>query len=899
MPVTRRSRFVVLTAGLAGVAMVVALAIGLQPKAGGPELAAPGSGHYVVSAAASANGPVEVATGVFMGADQKHDKSVPLRQVRPDPVRALPAQDEGDGDQGASRSGHVNVADPVVQATLASPAMPGTAKNFDGIPYPGVACNCAPPDTNGEVGATQYVQIVNEGFQVWDKATGSSVYGPAGITTLWSGFGGVCQSAGDGDPVVLYDQLAGRWLVSQFAGSSVPTDECVAISTSSDATGSWYRYDFHLGSNFFDYPKLAVWPDGYYMSDNVFNSLGTSFLGPQPFVFDRARMLQGLSATFQTTAGALGSALDPMLPADVDGSTPPPAGAPESFVMWPGNGAYATYHYHVDWTTPANSTFSLFSSPAAAGFTQLCPTSRACVPESGVSSSSYLDGLADRLMFRLAYRNFGDHESVVGNFTVSSGGVAGVRWFELRNVTAGPETVFQQSTYQPDSTWRWMGSAAMDHNGDIAVGFNASSASIVPQLRYAGRLASDALGTLAQGEATLIAGTGAQSGTSNRWGDYSDLTVDPVDDCTFWFTGEYYSVNASFNWRTRIGSFTMTGCGSSPTTGSIAGQVTDTNTGTGVASASVTITGVGSTTTDASGNYSFSNLAPATYSLTASKTNYTSGSGSGTVTAGNTTTVNLAMTSTTGSLSGKVTDASTSAVIGGATVQISGGGSTTTDASGNYSFPALAGGSYTLTALAAGYATSAATPVSVSNGFNTVQNFSLTPTVFSTSFVFPTSAVAGSGGDGNGYQTAPAGWYAAFDGVVASDSKSGTGSGTSCASTNRDSEVFSGYSLGSLGSSILGIRVQVRGRANSTSSSPSFCVELSTDGGAHWAASKTTPTLGTSLTTYSLGTTSDLWGGSWTPASFGSGFRVRIVDLATSTQRTFYLDGVSVSVTYQ
>src|SRR5437667_699801 len=201
---------------------------------------------------------------------------------------------------------HQDGADPVIQNTfwqrmINTPAIPSPVLTWNGILYPGVGCNCAPPDTDGEVGATQYVQMVNEGFQVFNKSTGASVFGPAGITTVWSGFGGACESAGDGDPVVLYDQLANRWLISQFAGSSVPTDECIAISTTSDATGSWFRYAFHLGSNFFDYPHLGVWPDGYYMSDNVFNSSGTIFLEPQPFAFDRAKMLVGQPATFIST----------------------------------------------------------------------------------------------------------------------------------------------------------------------------------------------------------------------------------------------------------------------------------------------------------------------------------------------------------------------------------------------------------------------------------------------------------------------------------------------------------------------------------------------------------------------------------------------------------------------
>src|SRR6185503_10769785 len=205
---------------------------------------------------------------------------------------------------------HVDRPDPVIQSSfgnmsdLLSPnapnAMPATILNFDGILFPGVACNCAPPDTDGEVGLTQYVQMVNEGFQVFNKTTGASTFGPANIATLWSGFGGVCENNGNGDPVVLYDQLADRWVITQFAGLGNATDECIAISKTGDATGAYYRYDFNLGTNFYDYPHLGVWPDGYYMAMNVFNSTATAFLGPQAFAFDRSRMLAGLSASFLT-----------------------------------------------------------------------------------------------------------------------------------------------------------------------------------------------------------------------------------------------------------------------------------------------------------------------------------------------------------------------------------------------------------------------------------------------------------------------------------------------------------------------------------------------------------------------------------------------------------------------
>src|SRR6184192_3331265 len=527
---------------------------------------------------ASAQGPNQNqgSSGVEVGASYRNDVSPPMRVVPPWSASGSKPQHEANENPKVPYR-HTDSADPVIQnrhfsmRNIVAPNVPSPLLNFDGIPFPGVGCNCAPPDTNGAVGKTQYVQIVNEGYQVFDKATGNSVLGPNSISSIWTGFGGACETGGNGDPVILYDHLADRWVVTQFAKatSNGPiTDECVAVSVTADATGSYYRYGFHLGSNFYDYPHLSVWPDGYYMSMNVFNSTGTAYLGPQAFAFDRSKMIAGLTATFVSPVGPLGGSVDPFLPADLDGPTLPPGGAPATFVGFPGqsiNPNYTTYHFHADFATPANSTFTTFANPPAAGYTTLCPTTRACVPQAGVSSSSYLDGIGDRLMFRLAYRNFGNHESVVGNYTVSSGGVAAIRWFELWNVTAGPVTVYQQSTYQPDTTWRWMGSAAMDGQGNLAIGFSASSSSIHPQLRYAGRLATDPINTLTQGEAHLYDGAGSQTGSGNRWGDYSSLTIDPVDDATFWYTNEYYSSTTSYNWRTRIGSFKLATGAPTPT----------------------------------------------------------------------------------------------------------------------------------------------------------------------------------------------------------------------------------------------------------------------------------------------------------------------------------------------
>jgi hypothetical protein len=455
---------------------------------------------------------------------------------------------------------HKDAPDPVVQSKiLAAPSIMGTILNFNGIPFPGVNCNCAPPDTNGDVGTTQYVQIVNEGYQVFDKTTGNSVLGPNAINSIWAGFGGACEIHPFGDPTVSFDQIANRWVITEFAstnGSTPITDECIAVSTSDNATGTYNRYGFHLSNNFIDYPKTGVWPDAYYQSFNIFNSSGTAYLGPQPFAYDRTAMLAGSPATFVTTAGPLGSGIAPLLPSDLDGSTLPPAGAPNSYIKFPDTGAYDVYHFHVDFVTPLNSTFTLFASPAAAAFSVLCATTRNCVPQLGTSAK--LDAIADRLMNRLAYRNFSGHfEAVVSNFTVRSNNVAGIRWFEIHNVTAGPVTVFQESTFQPDTTWRWMASSAMDKRADMAIGYSASSATIHPEIRYTGRLRKDPANTLPLGEGTIIAGNGSQTDTVNRWGDYSGLAIDPVDDATFWYTTEYYDTTSSFNWRTRIANFRL------------------------------------------------------------------------------------------------------------------------------------------------------------------------------------------------------------------------------------------------------------------------------------------------------------------------------------------------------
>jgi hypothetical protein len=457
--------------------------------------------------------------------------------------------------------------DPALQATLPDAVAPAPLLNFDGVgqgfvgPAGTFFVSGAPPDTNGDVGPNHYVQTVNTDFAVFNKA-GTAIYGPVPIRTLWSGFGGDCQTNNDGDPVVVYDPIANRWVISQFSitganGTTRPFLQCVAVSQTPDPTGAYYRYSFPY-TGFNDYPKLGVWPDGYYVTFNMFNASGTSFLGGKVCAYDRSRMLLGLSATQQcfNTSVLFGG----LLPADLDGARLPPAGAPNPVVaLGAAANQLAVWKFHTDWTTPANTTFTGPTTLGTAAFSEACGFSGTCIPQSG---GELLDSLGDRLMYRLAYRNFADgHQSLVVNHSITAGASVGVRWYELRLDGAGNPSLFQQGTYAPDNNYRWMGSIAQDRDGNMALGFSVSSSVLKPQIHYTGRLAGDPAGQMTLGEGVLINGTGAQINTFHRWGDYSMMAVDPNDDCTFWYTTEYIPVNGSFNWRTRVGSFRFPECG--------------------------------------------------------------------------------------------------------------------------------------------------------------------------------------------------------------------------------------------------------------------------------------------------------------------------------------------------
>jgi len=503
------------------------------------------------------------------------------------------------GDQGVSQ-GNQTINLPANLASITG--------NFAGLSVNAAAGGFfAPPDTVGAVGNGQYVQAVNVAFAVFDKNSGVTLAGPFLIKSLWAGFGGDCETHNNGDPIVQYDKIANRWVISQFTiDQTAPGKffECVAVSTTADATGTFARYAFPQfrtnadGSTtplFPDYPKLATWPDAYYVAYNTFNTAGSSSLGVRACAMDRTIMLIGIAAATQVCFQRVATPAGPpetrsynnLLPADFEGTQLPPAGTPEMFIS---QGFFSSanflqmWRFHVDFGTPANSTFSTtpqaiivptFAAVCLAQSRQACipqPPTTPVFPPTGGSGSAPLESLTARLMHRATWRMAGGREELLASATVDvGGGRSGIRWYESQNPRAVNPTFFQAANFGPqDGKWRWMPSIAMDKMGNIAVGYSVSDGvSTFPSIAFTGRLRSE-LRNVLEPETTLWNGTGAQqwrvTGTPPapaylaRWGDYSGLTVDPADDCTFYYTTEYIPTNGVFNWATRIASFKFPNC---------------------------------------------------------------------------------------------------------------------------------------------------------------------------------------------------------------------------------------------------------------------------------------------------------------------------------------------------
>src|SRR5437588_10803311 len=478
--------------------------------------------------------------------------------------------------------------DAALQALSAAVAIPSPLANFEGLSNQdnfnifGFRVN--PPDPNGEVGPNHYVEMINLVFAVYDK-TGNKLLGPVDTGTLWAGFPITDCTDPSGDPVVLYDQLEDRWILTQFTTRGPEYFNCVAVSQTGDPTGAYYRYAFSTGVNFPDYPKYGLWRNSYIITTREFGP--TVEYGIGVYALERDKMLAGdpnarvVSFFLDGNApGMLPLVGDGLLPPDIDGRTKPLNGAPAPLVGTQDDGAGygATFdalniwELSVKWQANPVASITLKTQLPVASFDSIFPCdpgSRDCLPQPGITNpAQYLDILSyrQRPTFRLGYRNFGTYESLVTNQSVeATPGVAGARWYEIRR-TGGTYSVYQQGTYAPgDGVHRWMGSIAQDKKGNMALGYSVVNASeVYPGIRYTGRLKGDPLGQMTLGEGTIIDGPGVQRTTNSRWGDDNDMTGDPSDDCTFWYVNEYYTLagqlSSTAGWQTRIGSVKIPGC---------------------------------------------------------------------------------------------------------------------------------------------------------------------------------------------------------------------------------------------------------------------------------------------------------------------------------------------------
>jgi hypothetical protein len=469
--------------------------------------------------------------------------------------------------------GYMNQADGALQKSVRKEAMNAIITplvNFNGLDNSdNISGRVTPPDPAGDVGPDHYVQAVNCMLQVFSKA-GVSLFGPVETSTLWTGFSGNWDGHNDGDAVVMYDEVADRWIISQFAVDcgtypNYTEYELVAVSQTADPTGAYYRYAFKF-DYMPDYPKMGVWRDGYYIAANRFNTNNSSSpaIGAAIGVLERDKMLVGDASaqmiyykaeTLGGNGSGLGTDCFSMLPGDCDG-TFAPAGTPNYFSYinddsWGGNDELRIWSLKPDWTTPANSVCAYITALPVAAFATF---SSYQISQKGVTLK--LDDLSDRLMHRMQYRNMGTYESMVTCHTVNSGSnIAGVRWYEMRK-NGSTWALYQQGTYAfTDSKSRWLGSIAMNGSGDIALGYTLSGSADYPSIYFTGRKASDALGSMTVAESPIMVGSASMSG-ADRWGDYAMMSVDPTDNKTFWHTNEFVGTyGGSYPWSTRIASF--------------------------------------------------------------------------------------------------------------------------------------------------------------------------------------------------------------------------------------------------------------------------------------------------------------------------------------------------------
>jgi len=546
----------------------------------------------ICAGAATKASAVSMSRGTSQGPvftwDVAHDTSLPLRDLA---AGRIPGEGEDPANEvegGPLADGVGYSPDGALQTAMPPATIPSTQANFEGLSNQdnfnifGFRVN--PPDPNGEVGPNNYVEMINLVFGIYDKA-GNLLLGPVDTGTLWSGFAIPDCTDPSGDPVVMYDQFTDRWILTQFTTRGPEYWNCVAVSTTSDPTGSYYRYAFSTGPNFPDYPKYGNWRDSYVITTREFGP--TIEYGIGVYALEKNKMVNGepaRSVRFFVDGNVpdnLPLVGDGLLPADVDGKQMPKNDASIPLVGTQDDGAgyggtfdaLNIWDLNVKWRSTPLASLALNTQLPTASFDSIFPCTpgaRDCLPQPGVASGDprTLDILSyrQRPTFRLAYRNFKDYESLVTNQSVEAApGMAGVRWYEIRRV-GNTYSLYQQGTYAPnDGVHRWMGSIAQDKKGDMGLGYSVvNGTNVYPGIRYTGRLAGDPLGQMTLGEGTIIDGSGIQRTTNSRWGDYTDMTVDPVDDCTFWYVNEYYPVSGTpadtRPWHTRIASFKLPGC---------------------------------------------------------------------------------------------------------------------------------------------------------------------------------------------------------------------------------------------------------------------------------------------------------------------------------------------------
>jgi len=473
--------------------------------------------------------------------------------------------------------------DGALQTFSSSLAIPAPLLTFEGLANADnlalYGFRVAPPDPVGDVGPNHYVEMINLVFAVYDKQ-GNRLTGPTKLGDLWAGFAIPDCTDPSGDPVVVYDQLEDRWLLTQFTTRGPIFYNCVAISQTGDPTGAYFRYAFSAGEFFPDYPKYGVWTNSYLLTSRDFGP--TTEYGISVYALEKNKMING-EPNARAVHFFLDSAVVPisqigdgLLPADIDGTRRPINGAPAPIIGTQDDGgpygatfdALNIWELNVKWQANPVASITLKTQLPVASFDSIfpcAPTSRDCLPQPGITNpSQYLDILSyrQRPTWRLAYRNFGTYEALVTNQSVEAlPAVAGVRWYEIRR-TGGSYSVYQQGTYAPnDGVHRWMGSIAQDKRGNMALGYSVvNGIDVYPGVRYTGRLNGDPLGQMTLGEGTIINGSGSQLTTSSRWGDYTSMNIDPTDDCTFWYVNEYYQITELAAFQTRIGSFKLPGC---------------------------------------------------------------------------------------------------------------------------------------------------------------------------------------------------------------------------------------------------------------------------------------------------------------------------------------------------